>query len=47
MLNPAYMNRTIRGELAAVQAAARNQTEPQRQAGHGLVVPGSANDQSG
>jgi len=39
-----YRGRAIRGPLADVRAAQRNQTEAQRRAGIGLVVPGSAND---
>jgi hypothetical protein len=41
-----YRGRAIRGPLADVHAAQRNQTEAQRRAGIGLVVPGSANDPS-
>ena len=44
LMNPAYATRTIRGTLADVTAAQRDQTEAQRRAGIGLAVPGSAND---
>lgn len=43
LINAAYL-RPFRGPLGDVYAAARNQTEAQRRAGIGLVVPGSAND---
>jgi hypothetical protein len=43
-LNPAYAERPIRGNIANVYPAQRNQTEAQKSAGIGLVVPGSAND---
>jgi hypothetical protein len=45
-MNPAYQMRASRGTLADFTAAQRNQTEAQRRAGLGLVVPGSANDPS-
>jgi hypothetical protein len=44
LINPAYRIRSTRGELAAIHAAQRNQTEAQTRAGIGLVVPGTAND---
>ena len=43
LMHPAY-SRPIRGPLAAVYAAERGQSEAERLAGFGLVVPGTAND---
>ncbi|MBW4033507.1 MAG: hypothetical protein HIU88_12740 [Acidobacteria bacterium] len=43
LMHPAY-NRPIRGPLAAVYTAGRNQSEAERRAGFGLPVPGTAND---
>lgn len=40
----AYRNARIRRVEADIAATARNQTEAQRRARLGLVVPGSAND---
>jgi hypothetical protein len=42
-MNPAYA-RAIRGPLGEIAAAERDQSEAQRRAGIGLIVPGSAND---
>jgi len=39
-----YRTAFIRGPLAAVKSAERHQTEAQRRAGIGLIVPGTAND---
>jgi hypothetical protein len=43
LMNPAYA-RAIRGPLGEIAAAERDQSEAQRRAGIGLIVPGSAND---
>jgi hypothetical protein len=39
-----YRDATIRGSLAAVRIAQRHQTEAQRRASIGLIVPGSVSD---
>jgi hypothetical protein len=46
LLNPAYLRTASRGSIAGIAAAQQNQTEAQRRAGLGLVVPGSASDPS-